>query len=292
MLNNGENLTLIDTLTNLHYNKVHIVKSKNACVFEVGFLDNVNELLPKKDETIVLYGFSKKTMDAVTAAEKLSRAGYQNVSILDGGLKEWKRMGYELEGDDPGIIERTEAPFTLQDRKYVVDIQESVIEWTGRNPNTKHYGTIQLSHGEITVKEDQIDGHFEIDMKSIRNVNLEGDPLQSVLIDHLLSDDFFFVKVFPKATFTIKSAEPVKNATQSEPNFMINGVLELRGIQKDINFLASASGEQGGQVMIESHFDIDRTRWGVIYGSARFFERLGMHLVFDHISLQLRIVAG
>ena len=42
---------------------------------------------------------------------------------------------------------------------------------------------------------------------------------------------------------------------------------------------------------MESHFDIDRTRWGITYGSPRFFERLGMHLVFDLISIQLRIVA-
>jgi polyisoprenoid-binding protein YceI len=201
-------------------------------------------------------------------------------------------MGYELEGDDPGIIERTEVPYIFEDWTYVVDIEESLIEWTGRNPNTKHYGTIKLSGGEINVKDGQIDGHFEIDMKSIRNVNLEGNPLQSVLTDHLLSDDFFFVKAFPKATFTIKSAEPIKDATQSEPNFRINGVLDLRGIQKDIRFLANAGGEQGGKVMIESHFDIDRTKWGVIYGSARFFERLGMHLVFDLISIQLHIVVG
>jgi len=32
---------------------------------------------------------------------------------------------------------------------------------------------------------------------------------------------------------------------------------------------------------IEAHFDIDRTKWDIIYGSSRFFEHLGMHLVFD-----------
>jgi len=290
-LQKGEDFILLDTLTNEHFNKVHIIGSKNACVFEVAFLDNVHELIEEKNKAIVVYGFSEKTMDAVTAAEKLLRAGYQNISVLDGGLKQWQKMDYELEGDYPGIIEKTESPVTLQNRNYVVDTEESVIEWTGRNPNTKHHGTVQLSSGEITVKEGQISGDFEIDMKSIKNINLEGDPLQSVLVGHLMSDDFFFVKVFPKATFAIKSAEPIKDATQSEPNFKIDGVLDLRGIKKGISFVASASGEQTGQVIVESHFDIDRTEWGVIYGSARFFERLGMHLVFDFVSIQLRIVA-
>jgi hypothetical protein len=42
---------------------------------------------------------------------------------------------------------------------------------------------------------------------------------------------------------------------------------------------------------LEAHFDIDRTCWDIIYGSTRFFEHLGMHKVFDLVSLQLYIVA-
>ena len=46
-------------------------------------------------------------------------------------------------------------------------------------------------------------GAVEIDMDSIENINLEGDELQPVLVSHLKSDDFFLVKAFPKAKFTI-----------------------------------------------------------------------------------------
>ena len=283
--------TLIDTLTNDHFNRVHIVKSKNACVFEVTFPDQVNNLIPEKNKTIILYGFSEKTMDAVTAAEKLLRAGYQDIYVLDGGLTQWQKNGYALEGDDPGIISRYESPWILDDCNYIVDVKESVIEWTGRNPNKKHHGTIGLTSGEISVKKGRVSGKFEIDIKSIRNIDLEGDPLQQVLIGHLQSDDFFFVKMFPKAMLMINSAEPIKDATQSEPNFEVSGDLKLRGVQNNINFPANVSSEQRGTLKIESHFDIDRTRWGAIYGSARFFEKLGMHLVFDFISIQLRILA-
>ena len=44
-------------------------------------------------------------------------------------------------------------------------------------------------------------------------------------------------------------------------------------------------------LIAEAHFDIDRTRWNVIYGSTRFFEHIGMHLVFDLISFQVKLVA-
>jgi len=44
-------------------------------------------------------------------------------------------------------------------------------------------------------------------------------------------------------------------------------------------------------LVAEAHFDIDRTRWDIIYGSTQFFEHIGMHLVFDLISFQVKMVA-
>jgi rhodanese-related sulfurtransferase/polyisoprenoid-binding protein YceI len=285
-----DDLVLIDTLTADHFKKVHVPGARNACVFEVVFLENMEKIIPEKDKRIVVYGSSGKSMDAVTAAEKLVRAGYQEVFALEGGLQGWKASGYDLDGDDPSVLEDTGTAPRLEDRTYVLDREQSMIEWTGRNPNTTHYGTLNLSQGHLLVENGHVSGTFEIDMKSMKNINLEGDPLQPVLIAHLMSDDFFFVSLFPKAVFTIRSARPITGATPSEPNFEVKGVLELRGVKKEMEFLATAHREPEGEVKVESHFDMDRTQWGVIYGSTRFFEYLGMHLVFDLISIQLRLV--
>ena len=39
-------------------------------------------------------------------------------------------------------------------------------------------------------------------------------------------------------------------------------------------------------------FAFDRTVWGSIYGSGKFFQRLGMHLVNDLIEVQVRLLEG
>jgi polyisoprenoid-binding protein YceI/rhodanese-related sulfurtransferase len=289
-LDEGRDVILIDTLTSEHFQKAHLPGARNACVFEVVFLENVGNITRDEKSDIVVYGSSEKSMDAETAAEKLLRAGYKNVTALEGGLKKWRTLGFELEGDQPELAEE-EIPPALLDRTYVLDIEQSAIGWTGRNPNTTHHGTVRLSGGEIFIKNGLITGNMTVDMTTIRNINLEGDPLQPVLIRHLMSDDFFFTEMFPEAVFTITAARPIEGATQSEPNFEVEGALELMGIKKEMSFVANASREPGGEVKIESHFDVDRTQWGIIYGSARFFEKLGMHLVFDHISAQLHLVA-
>jgi len=41
----------------------------------------------------------------------------------------------------------------------------------------------------------------------------------------------------------------------------------------------------------QAWLEIDRTRWGVNYGSGRLFAWLGKHVVNDHIGLHLKIHA-
>jgi len=97
--------------------------------------------------------------------------------------------------------------------------------------------------------------------------------------------------MFPKASFILDAARVVESPTLSSPNFDVKGTLELRGVKAEINFPATVNRREDGSVSIEAHFDLDRTRWNVRYGSSRFFEHLGMHLVYDLITLELRVFA-
>ncbi|MBN2428013.1 MAG: YceI family protein [Deltaproteobacteria bacterium] len=291
-IDEGKDLVLIDTLPKEHFDKIHLQAAQNACIFKVSFMDEVKAMVADKSKAIVVYGADADTMDALNAAEKLALSGYSQVYALEGGISRCRSCGLTFQGTAPDLPEAPEQVLHLEDRNYKVDLEKSIVEWAGRNPNSKHHGTVQLLKGDLKVLDGKISGTFDIDMSSIKNINLEGDPLQPVLINHLKSDDFFFVKMFPKATFTIQSAFPLKNPTFTTPNFEVFGVLDLRGVGADLQFPATLNRLQNGQIAVEAHFDIDRTNWNIIYGSSRFFRHLGMHLVFDLISFQVRIVAG
>ena len=290
-IKNKETLILIDTLPGSHFEKVHLPGARSACVFEVTFLEQIKAIAESKKAAIVLYGSSGRSKDALTAAEKLQREGYENISVLNGGLESWRARKFEFQGDQPDMAD-PETVLRLDDGKYSVDTDQSVIEWCGRNPNNKHFGTVGIKRGEIEVNASVLSGVFDIDMDSIDNINLKGDELHPVLTSHLKSDDFFFVKIFPSAVLTITEGIPVKTPFLSIPNYELKATLELRGVKADLAFQATVTKTEGGGLAAEAHFDIDRTRWGAIYGSARFFENLGMHLVFDLISFQVKIVTA
>ncbi len=289
-IQNKEAFILIDILTGIHFEKVHIPGSRSACVFEVSFLEQVQAIARDKTTEIVLYGSSGRSMDALSAAVKLQREGYKNIKILNGGLEAWRSQGFELHGEDPRMAD-PETVLRLDDGIYPVDAGQSLIEWFGRNPNTKHFGTVRLKRGQVEIRNSKLTGEFEIDMDSIDNINLKGDELHPVLVSHLKSDDFFFVKMFPTAVLTIIEGQVVETPYLSYPNYDCKSMLTLRGTKADLAFQATVNKLEDGGLSAEAHFDIDRTRWEVIYGSSRFFENIGMHLVFDLISFQVKIIA-
>lgn len=290
MLKAGRNQALIDTLPDDHFARVHLPGAENACVYQVNFVERMADLVPERDRKIVLYGSSGSSRDAVAAAEKLVRAGYRHIAVLNGGLRTWRDKGFPLEGSSP---EDPDEPtrVLISDGEYTVDVSASMVEWAGRNPNVKHHGTLRLSGGVLHVRDGDVTGSFTLDMRSITNINLEGDALQPVLLAHLRSDDFFFVDSYPTAVFKIESARLVDETLLSGPNWSVKGSLTLRGVTLPLPLMATLGSLASGGFAAEAHFDIDRTQWNVIYGSSRFYEHLGMHLVFDLISVQVRIVA-
>jgi len=284
------NTIFVDVLPPEHFAKMHLPGAKNACVYMVSFLDDISLIVPNKDAAMVLYGSSSHSRDVMAAMEKLDREGYRNMSFLEGGIAAWREAGYPLEGAGPHDSDDPQTRLALDDGIYVVDAGASRIEWAGRNPTTRHHGTVRIAGGRLEVENALIRGSVEVDMNTIHNINLEGDPLHPVLEQHLRSDDFFFVNVFPSAVFTITEGKPKEPAWLTLPNYAIRGQMSLRGVSSLLELDATINRIDRNRLAIESHFDMDRTQWNVIYGSARFFEHLGKHKVFDLVSIQVVVM--
>jgi rhodanese-related sulfurtransferase len=283
--------TLVDTLSDDHFRQVHLPGAQNACVFQVTFLDRMTELVPDKDTAIVVYGSRAETRDAESAAGKLLRAGYPRVAVLEGGLAAWHAAGYPLEGTAPADLAASPHAPVIEKRRYTVDTANSIVQWVGRNPNTHHTGSLRLSEGFMDAQEEAVRGRFVLDLASIENTSLSGDPNQSVLIAHLLSDDFFWAERFPTATFHLERLDPIAGGHLTTPNTTLSGALEMMGVRAPLQFPATLTTLPDKRLAAEAHFDIDRTRWNIIYGSSRFFDHLGMHVVFDLITVQLKLVS-
>jgi polyisoprenoid-binding protein YceI/rhodanese-related sulfurtransferase len=281
-------LIIIDTLPPEFYQSRHIAGAHNACVYEMTFLDQVREITSDLNSCIILYDSSNRSRGAESAAKKLSAIGCKQVFVLSGGIEEWEGSGYQVNVVGPEIEEEP----ALSDGVHPIDCLQSRLEWSGRNLFKKHFGTIAISGGEITVKDGNVtDGSITLDMRTIKNSDLQDQEENSLLIRHLKSEDFFDVESFPTATFALLECGVLVGATPGSPNYFIKGQLTLKDVTKEVSIPANIVPGENGCIRAQACFDIDRTEWNIAYGSGKLFEKLGMHLVNDTISLELFITA-
>lgn len=276
---------LLDVLPPEVFREGRLPGAVNACVYEVTFLDQVGALVPDRRMAVVVYCAGESSRASEDAAERLAAAGYEAVQRFAGGREAWREAGYPFEGrpDEPP----EERP---RDGQYVVDLERSLVGWVGRNPGGSHDGTLRFKSGRVRVKGGRVaKGVFEIDMRSLDVADLAGD-MADLLKRHLESEDFFAVARYPVARFEIERMVPVEGATPGAPNYEAEGEMTVRGVENPVAFPATA-GVRGGELTLEAHFDLDRTRWNVNYGSGKLYARLGMHLVHDHITVQVRVLA-
>jgi len=280
-------VSLIDVLLPEDFACRHIPGAGNACVYEMVFLDRIAECVPERDRAVVVYDDSGTTLAALTAREKLERAGYRSVTVLEGGLQAWQAAGFDVESGAPDP-----PPATLRDGVYQVDAEKSVVEWIGRNINNRHHGRVAISGGEVVLAGGlPVSGGFVLDMTTIFNLDIQDEGWRGMLQRHLRSDDFFDVERYPTAAFELHGAAAIAGATPGAPNVELSGSLTVKGITRPLCFPAMVAPQDDGSVKAHAALDIDRTLWDVLYGSGRFYERLGMHLVNDLISIELFIIA-
>ncbi len=278
---------VIDVLPEAEFKAAHLPGALNACVFDMTFLDDVKKLVPDLATPLVLYGSSARNLASQTAAEKLAAAGYRHLANYHGGLEDWREAGHAVEGDADAATLKSKP----QDGTHQIDVEQSKVEWTGRNLTGAHSGTIKLREGSIEIESGRpVSGSFTLEMRDTECTDLKDGKMREMLEAHLKAEDFFDVERFPEAVFLLSEITPLPEAPLGNPNFQISGDLTLKGVTRDLGFRAMLAPTPDGLLAADAHFDIDRTHWNVIYGSGKFYEKLGKHLVNDEISIALKLV--
>ena len=172
---------------------------------------------------------------------------------------------------------------------YVVIPAESVLNWAARKPLIEGYinsGTIGLTEGKITTDGKVSSGTLTYDMNTLRvGLTAKKPGKEGALEGHLKSPDFFDVAKFPTATFVIKSLTKGADAT-----YTLKGDLTMKGKTNEVSFPATVSVKDG-VLHAEASTEIDRTKWGITYGSGSFFQNLADNMIDDMVKLSFVLVA-
>ncbi len=160
----------------------------------------------------------------------------------------------------------------------MIKTSESQINWTGKKVLGKHHGTIDFKEGALQFDGDVlIGGEFVVDMTSIKVTDLEGDS-KGQLEGHLNSDDFFGVANYETATLKITNVEKTASGYSAVAD------LTIKEQTHPVEFDLIINGDTA-----TTTFQVNRTKYGVRYGSGSFFDNLGDNTISDNFTLYVTL---
>ena len=115
-------------------------------------------------------------------------------------------------------------------------------------------------------------------MTTIVVTDLESGSGKEKLEGHLNSDEFFGTDVFKTATFVIKDVKG-----QGE-KYSVTGDLTIKGKTESKTFDMLVTDNSAN-----ASFEIDRTKFGIRYGSASFFNNLKDSAINDDFELNVNL---
>lgn len=163
-----------------------------------------------------------------------------------------------------------------------VDVAKSTVNWTGKKMTGEHHGTITVKEGSLEVTNGKVTGgKVSIDMNSIVDTDLTDPAWNAKLIGHLKSDDFFGVATYPTSDLVI---------TKVDGN-TFSGNLTIKGVTLPNSFTATAT-KDGKSTVYKGTITIDRSKFGLKYGSKSFFDNLGDKVIYDEFTLDFSLVVA
>jgi len=164
---------------------------------------------------------------------------------------------------------------TIVDGKKEIKVETSSVTWKGYKVTGSHAGSIALKQGSLDFKDGKlVGGEFTIDMTTIENTDMEGE-YKGKLEGHLKSDDFFGVKTYPTAKLVFNKVK-----STGKNSYEVSGDLTIKDKTNPVKFDISIYGNKA-----TANVKIDRTEFGVRYGSASFFDDLQDKAIYDEFDL-------
>ena len=165
-------------------------------------------------------------------------------------------------------------------QKSEIDLSKSQVLWTGKKIGGSHNGKIQIQSGSFELKNGEVvSGNVVIDMNSLTNDDLKDAGYNKQLVDHLKSDDFFGVNNHPTATFKITRAGKFNS-----DKALVTGLLTIKGKTEKVSFVVIRK-----ENVYSTQLKVDRSKFGVQYGSKSFFNNLGDKVIDDMFTLDIKL---
>ncbi|WP_417350216.1 YceI family protein [Flavobacterium alkalisoli] len=167
---------------------------------------------------------------------------------------------------------------SAQDKK--INTSSSKISWVGKKVTGQHEGTISFKDGVLNFKNGKLTGgNFTVDMTSINVTDLKAGEGKEKLEGHLKAKDFFGTDNHATSKLVFKSVK-----AKSANVYTVTADLTIKNITKPVTFDLTVNKNSA-----TTAFNVDRTKYGIEYGSGSIFDGLGDNMIYDEFELTVNL---
>ena len=200
-------------------------------------------------------------------------------------------LGAALLASPAAFAQKATTKTTAAAATYKLQPQLSTLGWEGKAVTHGHNGTIQFTGGDLEVRNNMVVGGMAtVDMKSLKATDITDADNQGKFVGHMSSADFFDAPAYPTSTFKITSVTPIAGAKADADNATITGDMTIKGVTQKVSFPAKV-GVKNGVAAATGKVTIDRTKFGLKYGSKSFFSSIGDKAIDDNFTLTFNVIA-
>ncbi|MCU0447207.1 MAG: YceI family protein [Microscillaceae bacterium] len=233
--------------------------------------------------------------------------GLLGVSLAGGLVQNFQTLPPLTTANMCKTQDLTRALPHAQDMEYLLRNQQSSLKWQAAYlAGGGHSGTLRFNDGKVRINAaNQItQAEFAIAMHTLQNTDLKSEDGKKDLEAHLKSQDFFAVAKYPEAHFQLLKATYLNTqhlaAVQlgthyhldKVEKFKIEGKLTLKGISRDISFVADIKKLAQDQLSIQAEISLDRTLWGINYQNADLLNSVKDGIIANEIKIYLDLLLG
>jgi polyisoprenoid-binding protein YceI len=154
------------------------------------------------------------------------------------------------------------------------------ISWTGYGETGSYSltGDVKLKSGRVTYAGNKLlAGTMVIDLTTMNHKTED-------LVNHLKGEDFFDVAKYPTAQLSIQ-----KSDSTGINQLKVTAALTIKNITKNISFPVSFKKENG-RLRFTGKVKVDRTKFGIQFGSNSFFDNLGDQAIKNEFDINFDMI--
>lgn len=180
----------------------------------------------------------------------------------------------------------TVSSFGVMAQTFNVEPSVTKIVYVGKKVTGEHTGNLNVKSGKITLKGEEISGgEVVVDMNSLTSTDITDPEYNAKYVGHMKSEDFFNTAKYPESKLVIKSSKKTAKGLE------VKGDLTIIGQTKPVTFIVSDFKKTAEGLTGKSNLTLNRTQWGLKYGSNSFFKGLGDKAIHDDFTLAIDLAA-